>query len=151
MRQERRRIGAWVWALAGVWGATARVGADPLPNFAQAAVNPSFSGGSGPDEHDLQQPGTLDVAASATGGGDSAGSGSSHVQYGLVRLHAEAVGSVNAVVRGFIRDRFTITAPGIPTGTPGTLVFSMSVSGAMVAGSGASARTRRVLRRRRMR
>ncbi len=114
-------------------------GADPLPNMVQVYVNPNSSGGSGPFGQTIQLPGTLDLSGSATGGGNSGGSGTAHVEYGLIRLSGDAVGTLSTVTRGSMRDRFTITAPGVPTGTFGTLKFIVTIAGSLSAPLGSSA------------
>lgn len=113
--------------------------AEPLLNFGRVTVSPNFSGGTGPFDQFVQQVGVIDLSGSATGGFGSSGSGSTHVEYGLIRLQGEASVSLNTILTGYMRDRFTITAPGVPNGTPGTLVFAVTITGVLSATSGSSA------------
>ena len=113
--------------------------ATPLPNYAQVAVQPNFAGGSGPYSQVVQQPGIVEASGSATGGGNSSGDASVHVEYGLVRISADTLVSINSLARGYIRDTFTITAPGVAIHTPGTLTYTVTTAGSQSATSGASA------------
>jgi hypothetical protein len=108
-------------------------------NIARATISPNFSGGSGPVDNIVQHPGTCDSTGSATGGFNSSGDATCHTEYGLIRISSHAVVSVNAGGSGTFRDTITITAPGVPTGTQGTLTFSVHVSGNISASSGSSA------------
>jgi hypothetical protein len=114
--------------LAGCVAVTAR--ASTL-NTAQIGIDPNFSGGSGPYDDLSSVDGPTSLAGSATGGFDSSGSGSIHVEWGVIEAEGEAAGSLNAVTRGIFRDAITITAPGVAAGTPGTLSYSIIVDGAL--------------------
>lgn len=107
----------------------------------QIFVTPSFSGGSGPFSQTTSQAGTVDIFGAATGGFNSSGHAAVHVEYGTVRASGQALGSLNANAQGSFRDDITITAPGIPTGTNGTLTFSVISSGTVASASGSSATT----------
>ncbi|NRF70311.1 PEP-CTERM sorting domain-containing protein [Aquincola sp. S2] len=107
-----------------------------IVNTAQVVVSPSFIGGSGPfHEVVSNQSGAASLSGSATGGGNSSGAGMTYVDWGVVKLSGEAFGSLNTISRGSFRDEVLITAPGVPTGTFGTLIFSIMVDGSLAAGS----------------
>jgi hypothetical protein len=115
--------------------------ADVPPNTAQLALDPSFSGGSGANDQFITQPGSLDLSGTTTGGASTSLSGSTHVETGIIKGYVTSDGPASAVSRGILRDSLTITSPGVPTGTPGTLSFSISVNGSLSAPSGSSAAT----------
>jgi hypothetical protein len=108
-------------------------------NFCRVTIYPSFSGGSGPYDNYVTQPGTINLQGSATGGANSSGSATSHVEYGSVVVNAVFDVSGNATGTGYIRDVLTVTAPGVPAGTPGTLAYTIHASGGLSAPSGSSA------------
>ncbi|MGH7245037.1 MAG: hypothetical protein ACREJD_16600 [Phycisphaerales bacterium] len=107
-------------------------------NIVQVFVSPTSSGGTGPFGQTIQQPGPLDLSGSATGGGNSSGSGTVHVRYGVVTMTGDSHGTLDTVVRGTFADNITIMAPGVPTGTQGTITYSVRVSGNLHATTGAS-------------
>ncbi|MBY0111386.1 MAG: hypothetical protein K2Y21_01090 [Phycisphaerales bacterium] len=110
-------------------------------NLAQVFISPSFSGGSGPFSKTVNQVGVLDIFGAATGGFNSSGHAALHVDYGTIRANGQALGSLNANVKGSFHDDIMITAPGVPTGTNGTLTFQVISSGTVAAASGSSAST----------
>lgn len=74
----------------------------------------------------------------STGGGATA---SYDVDYGLVRVFAENVwfvtepaGFTNAGPTAGWRDRLTVTAPGVPAGTSGTIELAIRVTGTVTTG-----------------
>ncbi|MFO0858820.1 MAG: hypothetical protein U0640_15855 [Phycisphaerales bacterium] len=107
-------------------------------NTARVDVLPDFSGGTGPYTQSVTQAGAADASGSTTGGFNSAGSASSHVQYGLIQVFGQGSGSINSVGRGECRDVITISAPGVAAGTAGTLTYRVRVSGFINASSGSS-------------
>lgn len=114
--------------------------AAPDPNSVALFITPTTSGGTGPFSQFLTQPGAISVSGSATGG-DAAGlpvsgSGSSFVDYGVIKLQGTSTTSLDTVARGIFRDNITITAPGIPNGTPGTLTYAISLTGVLSATPG---------------
>ncbi len=117
--------------LIGLSAATAQ--AAPLLT-AQLFVSPSFAGGSGPVS--LLQTDTVlaTLSASATGGGNSFGSGSTWVQYGVIKLEGEFAGSGNTLSRGIFRDDLTFDVPGLARGTPVDVTFSIQVQGDLEVG-----------------
>jgi hypothetical protein len=96
-------------------------------------VSPNFSGGTGPYDLTLAQPGTLDGSGSATGGFNSSGSAAAHVDGGVIELSGDSSGSLNSTACRIFRDSLTITAPGVAAGTIGTLTYSILVQGSLVA------------------
>lgn len=110
-----------------------------LTNQARATVSPNFSGGGGPVDIIHTNAGAVDASGSSTGGSNSSGDATAHTQYGFIRLSAHAIGSLNATATGIFQDSITITSPGIPTGTPGTLTYGVAVSGTLNASAGFSA------------
>jgi len=111
--------------------------AAPDPNSAALGITPTTSGGTGPFSQFLTQPGAISISGSATGG-DAAGlpvsgSGSSFVDYGVIKLQGSSTTSLDTVARGIFRDNIIITAPGIPNGTPGTLTYAVSLTGSAQA------------------
>lgn len=109
-----------------------------IDNLAEVAITPNFPGGSGPADVVHSGTGPQDSAASATGGFSSSGSGTAHVDYGHIRLADNGGGSLHAVSRCYMRDMVTITAPGVPNGTTGSLTYSVTLSGWFSASSGSS-------------
>jgi hypothetical protein len=112
-----------------------------VDNFCRVTISPNFSGGGGPYDHFVTQPGTINLQGSSTGGAGSSGSATSHVEYGSVVVNAVFDISGNAAGTGYIRDVLTVTAPGVPAGTPGTLHYTIRVGGGLAAPSGFSAST----------
>jgi hypothetical protein len=110
-------------------------------NTAQLFINPAFAGGSGPFSFLEIRPGRIEASGSTTGGANSSGSVSVMVDYGLIDVTGDGSGGLSDLARGIFRDRLIITAPGIPTNTPGTLTFAVSVAGALSATSGSSRAT----------
>lgn len=108
-------------------------------NTARVTLSPNFSGGAGPVDLINQSAGPIDASASTTGGINSSGDGSAHTDYGYITLQSHAVVSINSGSSGTFQDSVTITAPGVPTGTLGTLSFSLRVEGGLSATQGASA------------
>lgn len=104
-------------------------------NTAQLAVQPSFFDGTGPFHEVQTREGAVSVSGSATGAFDSSGAGTTFVDYGVIKLSGEASGSLYTLSRGIFRDELLITAPGVPTGTFGTVTFSITVDGLLAAGS----------------
>ncbi|MGH7243809.1 MAG: hypothetical protein ACREJD_10365 [Phycisphaerales bacterium] len=107
-------------------------------NTARVALNPNFSGGNGPIDLLVHNPGPVDAAAATTGGANSFGDAKTHVLYGFVQIQAHSTGSLSAQGIGSFQDTITITAPGVPNSTPGTLTYSVRVDGAISATAGAS-------------
>ncbi len=110
-------------------------------NTARVIISPDFSGGAGPIDTTVSHTGTCDNTGSTTGGFSSAGAATAHVEYGSIRLTGSGTVSINATAIGIVRDTITITAPGVPTGTNGTLTYSVRVSGNVQATSGSSGAT----------
>jgi hypothetical protein len=110
-----------------------------VDNFCRVSISPNFSGGSGPYDFYLTQPGTINLSGSATGGFNSSGSATCHVEYGSVVINGVADVSLDAGGNGYIHDVLTITNPAVPSGTSGTLTYTIRVSGAFTAPSGSSA------------
>ncbi len=110
-----------------------------LTNTARVSINPSFSGGGGPIDIIQTNPGTVDATGSTTGGFNSSGDATTHTQYGLIRVTAHALGGLGATGTGIFQDSITITSPGVTSGTPGTLVYDVRVTGGIDAWSGSSA------------
>ncbi len=108
-------------------------------NAASVNIQPSFGGGSGPFTQTQTINGPASAAGSATGGFNSSGSASIQMSYGVMRMSGSALVSLNAITRGITTDTITITAPGVPNGTQGTLTFSVRVDGILNATSGVSA------------
>jgi hypothetical protein len=102
-------------------------------NTAQIGVTPSFTPGSGPYEDVQNNNGPVSVGGSATGGFNSTGSGSTYVDWGVIKLSGDAVGSMTTVTRGIFRDDLMFTAPGVAAGTFGTLTFWLAVNGTLQA------------------
>jgi hypothetical protein len=122
------------WAL----GALQHSALADINNVCRINVDPNFSGGSGPDDQIVTQPGTIDLSGSATGGFNSSGSATCHVEYGVVQVTGLGDGSVNSAGAASFRDVVTITSPGVPSGTSGTLTYSVHVDGTLIATSGYS-------------
>lgn len=101
---------------------------------AQLFVSPSFVGGSGGVSLLKTDTVLATLSASATGGGNSAGSGSSWVQYGVIKLEGEFAGSGNTLSRGIFRDDLTFDVPGLARGTPVDVTFSIQVQGDLEVG-----------------
>jgi hypothetical protein len=110
-----------------------------VDNFCRVTISPSFSGGSGPYDHFVTQPGTINLSGSSTGGIGSSGSATSHVEYGSVVVNAVFDVAGNSTGTGYIRDVLTVTAPAVPAGTPGTLNYTIHAAGGLSAPSGFSA------------
>jgi len=110
-----------------------------VDNMARVTINPSFSGGSGPVDNIVQHPGHCVSTGEATGGFASSGDGTCQSDYGFIRMATRAVGSLGAVATGQFNDTITISSPGIPPGTPGTLTYTVEVRGRVLAWAGASA------------
>jgi len=125
-------------AAAGLAMLTRPVAAD-VDNFCRVSISPNFSGGSGPYDHFVTQPGTIDLSGSATGGFNSSGDATSHVEHGVVRVTGNADVSIDSGGTGYIHDVLTVTAPGVPAGTSGTLTYTLRVAGTFTATSGSSA------------
>jgi len=104
-------------------------------NTAQLFVSPNFSGGSGPYQGLDNENGVASLSGSATGGFDSSGAGTSLVNWGVIKLSGDAAGSLNTIAGGIFRDELTITAPGVATGTLGSLTFSLIVDGNLDVGA----------------
>lgn len=126
--------------IAASFGAPLLAFAAPDPNSATLGITPTTSGGTGPFSQFLTQPGAISISGSATGG-DAAGlpvsgSGSTFVDYGVIKLQGTSTTSLDTVARGIFRDNITITAPGIPNGTLGTLTYAVSLTGALSATPG---------------
>lgn len=109
-----------------------------VDNFCRVTISPNFSGGSGPLDHFVTQPGTINLQGSSTGGFNSSGSATSHVEYGLVVVNAVFDVSGASTGNGYIRDVITITAPGVPNGATGTLSYTIHAEGGLSASSGLS-------------
>ncbi|MFO1226526.1 PEP-CTERM sorting domain-containing protein [Roseateles sp.] len=101
---------------------------------AQLFVSPSFAGGSGPVN--LLQNDTVlaQLSGSGSGGANSAGSGSTSVKYGVIKLQGEFAGSGNTISRGIFRDDLTFNVPGLALGTPLDVTFAIDVSGDLQVG-----------------
>ena len=110
-------------------------------NIGQVFVLPSFSGGSGPFSQTINYAGNIDIFGAATGGFNSSGQATLHVDFGTVRGSGQAFGSLNANVSGSFHDDIIIQSPGVPTGTSGSLTFTVIVSGNVASASGSSSAT----------
>jgi hypothetical protein len=105
----------------------------------QLDVDPNFTGGTGESDQIINAAGSL--TGEATGGFASSGAGFLMVNYGVIKMSGDAFGSLNTLARGIFADTIVITAPGIATGTFGTLDYSLSIAGSIegiVGASGAS-------------
>jgi hypothetical protein len=125
-------------ALAAVAAAPA---ADAAPIvLARAIVSPSFScldPGCAPVDDIEQGPtGPQHAEGFAIGGFDGAGQATADVVFGAMHLYGHFINQGNAGGFGQNRDDVVITAPGIATGTPGTLTFSVKVSGGIEGATG---------------
>jgi len=110
-------------------------------NTAQAGANPNVSGGTGPYSGVDNENGLASTSGSATGGDGSFGSASTMVNWGFIKISGDASGSLTSAARGIFRDSVTITAPGVATGTPGTLTYAIAVNGVLDVNSLGSAAT----------
>ena len=108
-------------------------------NTGQIGLNPNASGGLGPVSQNQNNAGPITMNASTTGGDNSTGTASLFVDYGVIKMSGDSEGTLVDVVRGIFRDDVTITAPGIPTGTLGSLQFSVSLNGSLAAPAGGGA------------
>lgn len=108
-------------------------------NTGQVGVSPSFSGGTGPFSQNTNNNGPISISGSATGGFASSGSASLMMDYTFIKLQGDAAGALDAITRGIIRNDLLFTAPGVPMGTLGSVMFSIFVDGTMSATSGSSA------------
>jgi hypothetical protein len=108
-------------------------------NTARAIINPNFTPSSPPADNIVTHPGHCTSNASGFGGFNSTGESDAEVDYGYAVLRGQAHGSLNAGAYGTFQDSITITAPGIPTGTPGTIVFAVSITVTLTATTGSSA------------
>jgi len=113
--------------------------APPNSLTGQLFVDPSFSGGTGANDQTTNQiAGPLNLFGTATGGFNTTANGETHVDYGTIKLFTSGFGSASVVARGIYRDSVTITSPGITTGTPGTLTYSIYVNGLLMSDGGDS-------------
>jgi len=126
-------------ALAAALAAVAAHGA--LTNTARVIISPDYSGGGGPVDIIHQNPGVVDATGASTGGFNSSGNATSHVEYGYISLRAHAVVSLNAGAIGTFQDSLTFHAPGVTPGTIGTVTYSFRVDGSMSAPQGSSGST----------
>ena len=110
-------------------------------NLGQVFVSPDFAGGSGPYSQTIGSVGPVSMFGTATGGFNSSGHAALHVEYGTIRASGQAFGSLNANVKGTFHDDITITAPGVPNGTAGSLTFTVITSGTVGSTSGSSGAT----------
>ena len=135
----KARIAIVVAAVAACAGAANA----SILNFAQLGINPNFSGGDGPVNTSVQQPGHIFLGDATTGGLPGSllvpsGSGQVDVDYGYVKMFGSAFASLNTVVRGYFRDDVTFTAPGLTTGTLINVTFSLSLNGLLQPGQNTS-------------
>jgi hypothetical protein len=86
-------------ALALLLGVAASARASQF-NTGQVFVSPSFSGGTGPFSQTVDHAGAIDISGSATGGFDSSGSASLHLEPGIIKMAGEFSGSGNSIARG---------------------------------------------------
>ncbi|MEK6701384.1 MAG: hypothetical protein AABZ53_03910 [Planctomycetota bacterium] len=119
-------------------GALSPLAVADIQNLAQISLNPNSSGGAGPFHQLVNQAGDIDISGSTTGGANSSGSATIHVEYGLIQMSGVSHGTLGAVCNAYFRDRIVITAPGIPMNTLGTLTFAVVVDGEVGATSGSS-------------
>ena len=107
-------------------------------DFIQGQLNtdPTESGGTGSDQ-------SLNAAGSLTGFAAgpfaSQGAGFLSINYGVIKMSGDAFGDFDTLARGIFEDNIVITAPGIDTGTAGTLTYSLSVTGSIEGIAGSSA------------
>jgi len=107
-------------------------------DFIQGLLNtdPTESGGTGFDQ-------SLNAAGSLTGFASgpfaSQGAGFLMINYGVIKMSGDAFGDFDTLARGIFEDNIIITAPGIATGTAGTLTYSISVTGSIEGITGDSA------------
>jgi hypothetical protein len=106
---------------------------------ARVAINANFTPASPPVDNIVQHPGYCEASGSGWGGFSSSGQAHARVNYGWAVLSGDSYGSLSSQAWGIFRDSVTFTAPGIATGTPGTVVFTVTVSGSVASGSGSSA------------
>jgi hypothetical protein len=103
----------------------------PGTNQGELFVDPNFSapGTTGSNDQGLSKIGTIDLSGTATGGFDSSGSGSLHVDYGVIKMQGQfhSTGDVEAL--GIFRDDVLITKPGVATGTIGTISYNLDLTG----------------------
>lgn len=102
-------------------------------NTGQVFVSPDFSGGTGAFSQTTNNPGVIDISGNATGGFNSSGSASLHLQPGEIKMAGEFSGSGSSVVRGTLRDDLTFTSPGVASGTFVDVTFAVSVDGSLSA------------------
>jgi hypothetical protein len=105
----------------------------------QLDVDPNFTGGTGDSDQIINAAGSL--TGEATGGFASSGAGYLMVNYGVIKMSGDAFGSLVTEARGIFEDTITITAPGIATGTFGTLDYSLSIAGSIEGIAGSSGAT----------
>jgi hypothetical protein len=104
----------------------------------QLNVDPNASGGTGDSDQILNTAGSL--TGEATGGFASSGAGYLMINYGVIKMSGDAFGDLDTGARGIFEDNIVITAPGVATGTVGTLDYSISVTGSIegIAGRGSA-------------
>ncbi|MFT3683522.1 MAG: GC-type dockerin domain-anchored protein [Phycisphaerales bacterium] len=137
MPKTAHRVFAASLALLTAWGAAL---ADDN-NQARAIINADFTPMSPPVDNIVQHPGYCSAYGTGFGGFDSTGEAWAQADYGYAVLQGQAHGSLNAGAYGIFRDSITITAPGIPTGTPGTITFAVNVTVTLTATTGSSGAT----------
>ncbi len=110
-------------------------------NTARVTINPTFAPMSPPVNDIVSHPGHCTAHGTGFGAGNSTGVSDANADYGWAVLSGQAHGSLNASAQGIFRDSITITAPGVPTGTLGTIVFAVNVTVTLTATTGSSAST----------
>jgi len=112
-----------------------------VSNTARTVINPNFTPMSPPVDNIVTHPGHCTSSASGFGGANSTGQSDSTADYGYAIISGQAHGSLSAGAYGIFRDSITITAPGVPTGTLGTIVLAVNVTMTLTATTGSSAAT----------
>jgi hypothetical protein len=132
-RTDRAAVLALLALAAAVPAALADVN-----NQARVAINANYTPASPPVDNIVEHPGYCTSYGTGYGGFNSTGEAWSQADYGYVVLQGQAHGSLSAQGWGIFRDSITITAPGVPTGTPGTIVFAVNITMTLTATTGSS-------------
>jgi hypothetical protein len=124
-------------ALSTVLSFSAPASADDN-NQARVAINANFTPASPPQDIIVQHPGLCTAAASGFGGFSSTGSADARADSGYAVMNGAAYGSLSSQSFGIFRDSLTITAPGVAHATPGTVTFSVTLTGTLSSTSGSA-------------
>ncbi|MFT3683521.1 MAG: GC-type dockerin domain-anchored protein [Phycisphaerales bacterium] len=110
-------------------------------NQARATVNPNFTPSSPPVDNIVEHPGYCTAYGTGYGGFNSTGEAWAQADYGYAVIQGQAHGSLSAQATGTFRDSITISAPGVPAGTTGTITFAVNVTFTLTATTGSSGAT----------